>query len=198
MKLLVTAICSLAIGAVCFSQNTFSVTGTPIPATLVQQNYGNLPKGIVAYDLDICNASTAKQSVVSGEIYQALSNANGALTPIGRQIVLAAILHNQHHSVAAILTFTLNSSITMLSALGSSNHHLPLSLLTAAALASVSGKQISTNLNPNLTSDQLQQFETQVLEPALVLDAGTCVERTVFAANSAPKSLTKSLNFHVR
>ena len=86
MKILITAICCLASGAACFPQSTFSVIGTPIPSSLAQQNYGSLPKGVVAYDLNICNRSAVKESVVSGEIYQALSGANGALKPIGRLV----------------------------------------------------------------------------------------------------------------
>lgn len=198
MKLAITAICSLAIAAPCFSQSTFSVTGTPIPAALLEQNYGTLPKHIVAYDLNICNASASKQSVVSGEIYQALSNANGALKPVGREIILAAIVQNQNHTTASFLRLALNSAITVLSALSSSNRHLPSGLLTATALASMSGQQILTDLKPAIPGDQMQAFENQVLEAALVLDAGSCVERTVFAVNSNAKVQVQTLNFHVR
>jgi hypothetical protein len=198
MKILITAICCLAIGGACFSQSTFSVIGTPIPSSLAQQNYGTLPKGVVAYDLNICNTSAVKESVVSGEIYQALSSANGALKPIGRQIMLAAILRNRSHSPATITTVALNSAMMALSLLSSSSHHIPAGLLTGTALASIAGQQILTGLKPVLPADRLEQFETQVLEPALVLDAGSCVERTVFAAAAHPKTQVHALNFHVR
>ena len=185
-------------GGMCFSQSTFSVIGTPIPSSLVQQNYGSLPKGLVAYDLNICNASAIKESVVSGEIYQALSSANGALKPIGRQMMLAAILQNRSHSALTIANLALNSAMTALSILSSSSHRIPAGLLAGAALASIGGQQILTNLRPVLPADQLEQFEAQVLEPALVLDAGSCVERTVFAATANPKAQVQALSFHVR
>jgi hypothetical protein len=51
-----------------FAQSTFEVTGTPLPATLMKQNYGKTPKGIAAYDLNICNSSGVKQSVVSSDL----------------------------------------------------------------------------------------------------------------------------------
>lgn len=198
MKFVTAAICALGIAAQCFSQNTFSVVGSPIPAALLQQNYGALPKHVVGYDLNICNASATKQPVVSGEIYQALSATNGALKPLGREIILAAIVRNQNHSTASVLRFALNSAITVLSALSSSNRHLVSTLLTATSLASMSGQQILTDLKPLTPAGEIHQFETQVLEPALVLDAGSCVERTVFAVNSNPKVEVQTLNFHVR
>ena len=198
MKFVTITICCLALAARCFPQNTFSVIGTPIPSSLAQQNYGNLPKGIVAYDLNICNTTALKQSVVSGEIYQALSNANGALRPIGREIILPAILRNQNRNILTILNIGLNSALTVLSALSSSNRHLPSGFVTASALASVSEQQILANFKPVLPASQFEQFETQVLQPALVLDGGSCVERTIFAATSSPKSKPQNLNFHVR
>ncbi len=198
MKVLTTAICSLAMAVPCFSQHAFSVVGTPIPAARLQQNYGALPRHVVGYDLNICNASTTKQPVGSGEIYQALSTSNTALKPIARQIIFAAIVRSQNHRAASILRFALNSAVTVLSVLSYSNRHLSPGLLTAAALGAISAQQIFTDLKPSTPGDQMQQFETQVLEPALVLDAGSCVERTVFAVNSTPKLQAESLNFHVR
>src|ERR1700760_3984576 len=89
--------CSLAAAA-----DNFVVTGTAIPNTLLQQNYGKLPSGIIAYDLNVCNVSSVKQSIVSSAIYQALSQSTAGLQPIGRQIILASLLRNQNRSKGAI------------------------------------------------------------------------------------------------
>ena len=181
-----------------FAQDAFTVTGTPIPPALVQQNYGNVPKGMSAYDLNICNESAVKQSLVSSEIYQALAAANNAIQPVGRQIMLAAILRNQNHSPSSILRISLTSATSVLSLLSSSKYHVPSALVTGAALASMSGQQVLTDLSPVLSADQLEKFETQVLEPALVLDAGSCVERTVFTVSVTSKTKSQTLTFHVR
>jgi len=85
------------------AQGTFQVTGTPIPTELVKQNYGTVPKGITAYDLSICNITAIKQSVVSSRIFQALSESSTSLQPIGKQIMLAAILRNQNRTKSSIL-----------------------------------------------------------------------------------------------
>lgn len=198
MRLLITAICALATGASCVAQSAFSVIGTPIPPSLVKQNYGRVPKGIVAYDLNICNASAAKQSVISGEIYQALSQNSAALQPVGREIVFAAILQNRNRSIPSILTTALATAWTVYSAINSATRNGPSGLLTATTLLSVAGPQILSDLKPSRSASQLQQFESQVLEPALVLDAGACVERTIFAKPSSPKLKLQNLNFHVR
>ncbi len=182
-----------------FAQQTFEVTGTAIPPVLLQQNYGRMPKGIQAFDLSICNVTASKQSVVSSEIYQALAQSNSELRPIGRQIMLASILHNQSHSASAILGLVLNSTSGVLSSLSSSRYAVPAGLVAGAALVSISAQQILSNMKPVLTADELEKFESQVLEPALVLDGGSCVERTVFTSSSAnPKTRSQSLNFHVR
>src|SRR5947209_13366597 len=105
MKTVVLAVVSsAALGTACFAQGTFEVTGTPIPVTLLKQNYGKTPKGIAAYDLNICNSSRIKQSVVSSEIYQALSRSDATLQPIGRDIVLASILRTPNWSTLRILS----------------------------------------------------------------------------------------------
>jgi hypothetical protein len=185
-------------GVTAFAQDTFVVTGTAIPADLLRQNYGRMPKGIGAYDLSICNVSDTKQSIVSSQIYQALAQSNPALQPVGRQIMLAAILRNQNHSAAAIFGVALNSLSGVLAVVSSSRYKVPAGLITGAALAAISGQQLMSTLRPILSADQLEKFESQVLEPALVLDSGSCVERTVFT--SVPKSTARSqsLNFHVR
>lgn len=181
-----------------FAQDTFVVTGTAIPPSLLQQNYGRMPKGISAYDLSICNVSDQKQSIVSSRIYQALSESNSGLQPIGRQIMLAAILRNQNRSASTILGIALNSISGVLAVVSSSRYKVPAGLVTGAALASISAQQLMSTLKPVLSADQVEKFESQVLEPALVLDSGSCVERTVFA--SAPKLAAQAhvLNFHVR
>lgn len=199
MRCSVTAVLAVALtcGCAC-AQSTFTVTGTPIPQALMQQTFGNVPKGVSAYDLNICNASAAKQSVVSSEIYQALSKVDGSVQPIGRQIMLAAILRNQNRSLGSILRMSLTSATAVFSILSSSKYHIPSGLVTGAALASMSGQQVLTNLSPILSADQLEKFETQVLESALVLDAGSCVERTVFVTSAPSKSKSETLSFHVR
>lgn len=181
-----------------FAQDTFVVTGTAIPSDLLQQNYGRMPKGISAYDLSICNITDQKQSIVSSRIYQALAESNAGLQPIGRQIMLATILRNQNRSASTILNIALNSVSGVLAVVSSSRYKVPAGLVTGAALASISAQQLMSTLKPVLSADQVEKFESQVLEPALVLDGGSCVERTVFT--SAPKSVAqaRSLNFHVR
>jgi hypothetical protein len=188
----------ILVGIAAFAQNTFVVTGTAIPADLLQQNYGRMPKGIGAYDLSICNVTDGKQSIVSSQIYQALAQSNSALQPVGRQIMLAAILRNRNRSAATIFSVALNSVSGVLAVLSSSRYKVPAGLITGAALAAISGQQLMSTLKPILSADQLEKFESEVLEPALVLDSGSCVERTVFT--SVPKSAARaqSLNFHVR
>jgi len=193
------ALFGTAFSAGLLAQQTFAVTGTAIPPVLLQQNYGRMPKGIQAFDLSICNVTASKQSVVSSEIYQALAQSNSELRPIGRQIMLASILHNQSHSVSAILGFILNSASGVLSSLSSSRYAVPVGLVAGTALVSISAQQILSNMKPVLTADELEKFESQVLEPALVLDGGSCVERTVFTSSSiSPKTKSQPLNFHVR
>jgi hypothetical protein len=181
-----------------FAQDTFVVTGTAIPAELLKLNYGSLPTSVRAFDLSICNVTANKQSLVSSEIYQALAQSNAGLQPIARQIMLAAILRNQNHSVASILNMVLNSATGVLSVLGAAKTKIPTGLLAGAALGSLSAQQLITNLRPVLTADQVEKFENQVLEPALVLDSGSCAERTVFASTENAKAKTQSLSFHVR
>jgi hypothetical protein len=187
-----------ASAALSFGQSTFVVTGTAIPKGLIQQNYGRLPKGVGAYDLSICNVTDAKQSVVSSEIYQALSQSTADLKPIGRDIMLASILHNQNRSAGNIVALMLNSATEVLSLLSSSKYGVPPGVLTGAAVGSLAAQQIFSNLKPIFAADQVQKFENEVLEPALVLDGGSCVERTVFTAVGKTNSQQQKLSFHVR
>jgi hypothetical protein len=198
MKLIGITVCGLlAIAA--GAQNTFSVTGTRIPAELARVNYGKLPNTIEAFDLNICNQSAEKQAVTASQIYQALAASNLSLQPLGRQIIMAAILRNQQRSATTVLTVVLNSSVGVLSVLGAARAGVSANLLAGLAVGSAVGQQLLTNLKPVLTADQVERYESQVLEPALVLDSGSCVERTVFTlvAPGAGYSF-ESLTFHIR
>lgn len=189
----------LLAGPACYAATTFEVTGTAIPQTLVQANYGKMPAGIGAYDLSICNVASSKQSIVSSEIYQALASSNTGLQPIGKQIMLAPILKNQNRSAGAIANLILNSATGVFSVLGASNHAIPTGLLSGAAVASMAAQSVLSHLAPVLTNDQLEKFEAEVLEPALVLDSGSCVERTVFALGTTTKAAKpQTLTFHIR
>lgn len=184
-----------------FGQTTFMITGTPIPAALLKLNYGSLPKGILAFDLNICNETDKKADLTSSQVFQALAESTTGIQPIGRQIMLAAILRNQQRSLSTILTVALNSTTGVLSVLGATRSNLPAGALAGAALGSVVVQQLLTGLSPVLSADQVEKFESQVLEPALVMDGGSCVERTVFTATSTtPTSKTRypDLSFRVR
>jgi len=198
MKRIGIAICGL-LAMTAAAQETFSVTGTRIPAALVKVNYGTLPKTIQGLDLNICNQSGAKQSVTSSQIYQALVAANPHLQPIGRQIMMGEILQNQQRSLTTVLTVVLNSTVGVLSVLGAARTGISPNVLAGTAVGSAVGQQLLSNLKPVLTADQVQRFESQVLEPALVMDSGSCVERTVFALAAPGAAVTiQSLTFHVR
>jgi hypothetical protein len=196
-RLIGTVLTAIFAGTLASAQ-TFVVTGTQIPRSLLRQSYGSIPKGIAAFDLSICNITDKKQSIVSSEIYQALSQSNTGLQPIGRQIILAAILKNQSHSFSNIFTLAVNAASGVLSALGASHSLVPPAVVGAAALGSLSVQQVMSSLKPVLSADQVEKFEDQVLESALVLDAGSCVERSVFTATANAAAKPQSLRFHVR
>ncbi len=181
------------------AQTTFSVTGTQIPPDLVQVNYGKIPGTIEAFDLNICNETNDKHGVTASQIYQALAESNVKLRPLGGQIMFAMILRNQQRSATTVLSVVLTSAVGVLSVLGASRAGIPPRALASAALGATVGQQLLGALKPVLTADQVQRYESQVLESALVLDSGSCVERTVFAlvapgASNHPQTLT----FHVR
>jgi hypothetical protein len=181
------------------AQSTFSVTGTLIPTALVQVNYGKLPNTIEAFDLNICNQSAEKHAVTASQIYQALAASSASLQPLGQQIMLGVILRNQRRSVATVMTVALNSAVGVLSVLGAARTGISANALAGAAVGSAVGQQLLNNLKPVLTPDQVERFESQVLESALVLDGGSCVERTVFTLVSpGAKNQFESLTFHVR
>jgi hypothetical protein len=176
-----------------WAQNSFSVTGTQIPDDLVRVNYGRLPKSIEAFDLNICNQSPDKHAVTASQIYQGLAESSVNLEPLGGQIMLAVILQNQKHSTTTVLTVVLNSAVGVLSVLGASRAGISPAALAGAALGAAVGQQLVSSLKPVLTADQLARYQSQVLESALVLDGGSCVERTVFAL-LAPGSQSKVQN----
>jgi hypothetical protein len=178
--------------------NTFQVTGTVVPKDLVKLNFGRLPRGIRAFDLNICNQGTTRQSLVSSEVLQALARLNPGLQPIGRQILLAAILRNQNRSVSSVVGLVLNSAAGVLSVLAATHSGVTPGALGGMMLGSVAAQQLLTGLRPVLTADQVEKFESLTLEPALVLDGGSCVERTVFALGGERTGAVAPLQFHVR
>ena len=180
------------------AQDTFSVTGTQIPADVVKVNYGKMPRTIEAFDLNICNQNTEKRAVTASQIYQALAS-GVSLQPLGGQIMLAIILRNQQRSVTTVMTVALNSAVGVLSVLGASRSGISVRTLAGAALGAAVGQQLLQNLRPVRTADQLARYQSQVLESALVLDGGTCVERTVFTlASPGVRNKIQTLKFHVR
>jgi hypothetical protein len=106
--------------------------------------------------------------------------------------MLAAILRNQNHSVSTILNTILSSATGILSVVGAAKTGLPSGILTGVALGSLAAQQLIGSLKPVLIADQIEKFEAQVPEPALVLDGGSCVERTLFATLADPAAKTKS------
>lgn len=185
-------------GGLGFGQTTFDVTGTSVPPGLLRQNYGTLPKGVGAYDLSICNLAATKQTLVSSQIYQSLALSNPDVQPIGRQIMLSAILHNQEHSTMNIVNVALTSMTGVFAVLGASRYNLPAKWATGFAITSLTSGPVLNALRPVMSADQLQKFESQVLEPALVLEAGSCAERTVFTVAATAKERSSNLSFHVR
>jgi hypothetical protein len=180
--LLLAGLCTAAKLA---AQDTFAITGTSIPVDLLRLNYGALPNGIEGYDLNICNLTVGRQSITSSEIYQALVETQVNLRPIGRQIMLAAILRNQNHSAKTWISLGLGSTTSVLSVLDQGRSAGSSGATSAIALASLVGQQLLANWSPVLTADQVEKFESQVLESALIMDGGSCVERTVFAVTAA-------------
>jgi hypothetical protein len=193
----IAAFCAAA-NMVC-AQDKFTVSGTPIPAQLAIANYGPLPKGVTGYDVNICNTTGQRLPVVSSQIYQSLLQTNVALKPLGRQIMLTAILQNQRRSVASILGVALNSATGIVALFGaSSGANIPGSFRTTVGLGSILFGQVTSQLKPVLPPDKVEKFDREVLEPALVLDGGSCVERTIFALSGDPKEMPASLSFHIR
>ncbi len=174
------------------------VTGTPIPQQLLTQSYGRMPKGIGAYDLSICNQTAQKQSVVSSRIYQALSRANTKLQPIGRQIMLSVISKNQNQSPLNLASVVINATAGLVAIIGSSRVGIPAPLVSGVSLGSLAFAEVTNRVKPVLSADKIQLFDSQVLEPAVVLDSGSCVERTVFTLLTEPVAKRSGIEFHVR
>lgn len=198
-KALVLVAAVILAGGALRAQDKFTVSGTPIPSDLLKENYGTMPKGVAAYDLSICNTTTERQSVVSTQIYQALAQSNISLKPIGRQMILSSILRNQRRSSMVLLNIALTSATGLFSILSTSNSmNVPNTVKTSVGLGTLFLGQITSSLQPVLPPDKVEKFDREVLEPALVLDSGSCVERTVFALNDDPKAKQAALAFHVR
>jgi hypothetical protein len=199
MRIVARALACLAVwGTISFGQTTFDVTGTSVPPGLLKQNYGPMPKGVGAYDLNICNLTASKQTIVSSQIFQSLAESNPEIQPIGRQIMLAAILRNQEHSIPTLVNVALTSMTGVLAVFGATAYNIPAKWTSGFAIASLSSQPIHIPLRPFMSADQLQKFESQVLETALVLDGGSCLERTVFTVATTRKSRSSNLSFHVR
>ena len=194
---LVAAFCATA-STVCAQEN-FTVSGTPIPAQLAIANYGPMPKGVTGYDVSICNTTEQRLSVVSSQIYQSLSQTNLAMKPLGRQIMLTAILQNQRRSVASIAGIAFNSATGIAALLSASRGAtIPTGFRTSLGLGSILLGELTGQLKPVLPPDKVEKFDREVLEPALVLDGGSCVERTIFALSGDRKSAPAALSFHIR
>lgn len=203
MKILKLMLGGLCLTTMLAAQQTFAVTGTSIPTALLKLNYGILPKGVEGVDLNICNVTDGKLPITSSAIFQALSQSQGDLHPIGRQVMLAAILRNQNHSLKTWLTLGLGTTTSVLSVLGRGQTSSQSRVLSATGLGALIAQQLLSAWTPVLTADQVEKFESQVLEPALVMDGGSCVERTVFVATGATskkagKPAVSGLEFHVR
>ncbi|HEX4230999.1 MAG TPA: hypothetical protein VHZ07_20145 [Bryobacteraceae bacterium] len=194
--LLIGILCAgLAASSLC-AQNSLNIAATPLPASLLTQNYGKMPKNIGAYDLTICNSSSAKITVISSEIFQALVQQQAGVQPIGKQMILAALLRNQNNSFFNILNMVLGSASGVLSVL-SSAHTIPSDVITGTSLGSLALQQVLNNLKPYSSVSALQQLENQVLETAISLDSGSCVERIVFTLIANKKVKQAPLSFHI-
>jgi len=181
MKIIASASIALLFAALLPAQDTFAITATPIPTSLAKLNYGPLPKNVSSLDLSICNVSNAKADLTAAQVYQALVRANNAVQPLGSSVMMAAILHNQNNSLKSWITIGLSSTTGVLSVLGTSKAvNISSGWLNGIALGALVGQQVLNSLSPVLTADQVQTFQQQVLQPAAILDSGSCIERTVF------------------
>lgn len=199
MKTLISLAAALLCATLGIAQDTFTVTGTMIPATLLTQNYGSMPKGIVGYDLTICNATEQKQTIVSSQVYQALAASTGEILPVGRQILLASILSSERKDALSLVTFGLNTAVGIFALMSTSTSmNAPANVKTGISLASLSLQQFTGNFKPILPADKLQKFDTDTLPQAMVLDSKSCSEKTLFALASTPKIKPAALAFHIK
>ncbi len=198
MKVVVAATLGMALfSGLGYGQATFEVTGTPVPSDLLKANFGSLPKSTGAFDTNICNLTELKQTVISSRIYQSLSASYPDLRPIGRQLILAAILKNQARSPINILSLSLSTVTGVFSVVSASKYAIPGNWATAIAFASLTSQQLLGSLKAPTTVDEIEKFESQVLEPSFVLDGGSCVQRTVFVVVPNHGKPT-NVSFHVR
>jgi hypothetical protein len=199
MKTLIALAAALLCATLASAQDTFTVTGTMIPTALLTQNYGSMPKGIVGYDLTICNETDQRQTVISSQLYQALAASTGEILPVGRQILLASILSSERKDVLSLVTFGLNTAVGIFSLMSTSTSmNPPGSVKTGISLASLSMQQFTGNFKSVLPADKLQKFDADTLPQALVLDSKSCSEKTLFALASTPKVKAASLTFHIK
>jgi hypothetical protein len=199
MKTVAKAFMGMALlSGISLGQATFEVTGTPVPSDLLRQNYGSLPKGIGACDLNVCNVSDKRQTLVSSMAFQLLTNANSQIQPIGRQIMLAVILHSQGRRPKSILNLTLTSLAGLLSVVNASKYKLSGNWAAGVAIACITSQQILNLIKPSTSTNALEKFGSQVLEPALTLDADSCIERTVFTVATQEQMKATSFSFHVQ
>jgi multisubunit Na+/H+ antiporter MnhC subunit len=199
MKTLIALAAALLCGLPALGQDTFTVTGTIIPSALLTQNYGSMPKGIVGYDLTICNATEQKQPVVSSQVYQALAASTGEILPVGRQILLASILSSQRRDVLSLVTFGLNTAVGIFSLMSSSNSmNPPPGVKTGVSLVAISVQQFTSNFKSILPADKLQKFDNDALPQAMVLDSNTCVEKTLFALVLTSSVKPAGVEFHIK
>jgi hypothetical protein len=199
MKSVAKAFMGMALlSGISLGQATFEVTGTPVPSDLLKQNYGNLPKGIGAFDLNVCNVSDKRQTLVSSMVFQSLTNANSQIQPIGRQIMLAVILHSQSRSPKSVLNFTLTSLTGVFSVVSASKYKLSGNWAAGVTIASIASQQILNLIKPSTSTNALEKFESQVLEPALTMDVDSCIERTVFTVAAQEQMKATRFSFHVQ
>jgi hypothetical protein len=175
----------LSVATALAADPTFAVTATPIPDDLLKLNYGKMPRGVAAFDLNICNSSPTKADLTSSQVYQAMTQVDASIQPIGGSIMLAAILRNQNNSVKSWVTIGLSSATGVLSVLGTTKSvNISSGWLNGIALGSLVGQSLLNTFSPVLTSDQVQTFQSQVLPPQMILDSGSCIERTVFVTST--------------
>ena len=197
MKVVAATIGMALLSGLSYGQATFEVTGTPIPPDLLKTNFGSLPKSIAAFDTNICNLTELKQTVISSRVYQSRAASAPDVRPLGRQLVLAAILKNQARRPINVLSWSLNTATGVFSVVSASKYAIPGNWATAVAFASLTSQQLLASLKPPTTVDEIEKFESQALEPSFTLDGGSCVQRTVFVV--VPNHLKPTnLSFRVR
>ncbi len=181
------------------AQDRFTVTGTVIPAFLLTRNYGSMPKGIVGYDLTICNATDQEQSVINTQAYQALAASTSQIVPVGSQLLLAQMLGAERKDVLSLATFGLNTAAGMFALLSTSRKlNAPTGVKTGVGLASIALPQFMDYLQSARPADKLQKYEADVLPQALVLDSRSCVEKTLFAVATSPHIKPAAIAFHIK